>query len=106
MHRLPTAAQLNKPPHTYGEMEREYDKNLFRWAVSERKQLVHRIVRESSSGERKVLQVPQLERVASELLPPRVQIKWTRRELENLAELLSAEEASRPTDALIRAMRD
>ena len=33
MHRLATAAQLNKPPHTYGETKREYHKNLFRWAV-------------------------------------------------------------------------
>ena len=78
---------------------------LFRWAVSERK-LGHRIVSESASGERKVLLFPRLERVAPDLVLPRVEIKWTGRELESLAELVSAAEATRPTDALIRAMRD
>lgn len=78
---------------------------LFRWAVSERK-LGHRIVSESASGERKILLFPRLERVAPDLVLPRVEIKWTGRELESLAELASAGEANRPTDALIRAMRD
>src|SRR6266853_3518688 len=78
---------------------------LFRWAVSERK-LGHRIMSESASGERKVLLFPRLERVAPDLVLPRVDIKWTGRELESLAELVSAGEANRPTDALIRAMRD
>src|ERR1700693_2080207 len=78
---------------------------LFRWAVSERK-LGHRIMSESESGERKVLLFPRLERVAPDLALPRVEIKWTGRELESLAELVSAGEANRPTDALIRAMRD
>ncbi len=78
---------------------------LFRWAVSERK-LGHRIVSESASGERKVLLFPRLERVAPDLVLPRVEIKWTGRELESLAELASAGDANRPTDALIRAMRD
>jgi hypothetical protein len=78
---------------------------LFRWAVSERK-LGHRIMSESASGERKVLLFPRLERVAPDLVLPRVDIKWTGRELESLAALISAGEASRPTDALIRAMRD
>ena len=78
---------------------------LFRWAVSERK-LGHRIMSESASGERKVLLFPRLERVAPDLVLPRVEIKWTGRELESLAELVSAGEANRPTDALIRAMRD
>ena len=78
---------------------------LFRWAVSERK-LGHRIVSESANGERKVLLFPRLERVAPDLVLPRVDIKWTGRELESLAGLASAEEASRPTDALIRAMKD
>ena len=45
-------------------------------------------------------------RVAPDLVLPRVEIKWTGRELESLAELVSAGEANRPTDALIRAMRD
>ena len=78
---------------------------LFRWAVSERK-LGHRILSESASGERKVLLFPRLERVAPDVVLPRVEIAWTGRELESLAELLSAGEASRPTDTLIRAMRD
>jgi hypothetical protein len=78
---------------------------LFRWAVSERK-LGHRIISESASGERKVLLFPRLERVAPDLVLPRVDIKWTGRELESLAELVSVGEANRPTDALIRAMRD
>ena len=78
---------------------------LFRWAVSERK-LGRRIISESASGERKVLLFPRLERVAPDLGLPRVDIKWTTRELESLAELLSAGDANRPTDALIRAMRD
>jgi hypothetical protein len=78
---------------------------LFRWAVSERK-LGHRIVSESASGERRILVFPRLERVAPDLVLPRVDIKWNGRELESLAELVSAGEANPPTDALIRAMRD
>ena len=76
---------------------------LFQWAVSERK-LGHRIISESATGERKVLLFPRLERVASDLVLPRVSIEWTERQLESLAEL-AAREANRPTDALIRAMR-
>src|SRR5712691_3225290 len=78
---------------------------LFHWAVSERK-LGHRILSESASGERKVLVLPRLERVAPDVALPRVEIKWTGRELESRAELVSAGDANRPTDALIRAMRD
>jgi hypothetical protein len=78
---------------------------LFRWAVSERK-LGHRIVSESPSGERQVLLFPRLERVAPGLDLPRIEIKWTGRELESLAELISTGEANRPTDVLIRALRD
>lgn len=78
---------------------------LFRWAVSERKS-GHRIVSESASGERKVLLFPRLERVAPDVVLPLVEIEWTERELESLAELASAGEAKHPTDALIRAMRD
>ena len=78
---------------------------LFRWAVSERK-LGHRIVSESASGDRNVLVFPRLERVAPDLLLPRVEINWTGRELESLAELLTGPEASPPTGALIRALRD
>jgi hypothetical protein len=78
---------------------------LFRWAVSERK-LGNRIVSESTRGERKVLLFPRLERVAPDKSLPRVEIKWTERELGSLAELASAGDADRPTEALIRAMRD
>jgi hypothetical protein len=78
---------------------------LFRWAVSERK-LGHRIVSESASGERRVLVFPRLERVAPDLALPRVEIKWTERELESLAALSSAPDENPPTEALIRALRD
>ena len=78
---------------------------LFRWAVSERKR-GRQIVSESVSGERRVLLFPRLERVAPDLVLPRVEIQWTERELESLAELASAKEAAGPTDALMRAMRD
>jgi hypothetical protein len=77
---------------------------LFRWAVSERR-LGHRIISETLTGERKVLVLPRLERVAPEASLPRVEIPWTERELVSLAELASAEPQP-PTEALIRAMRD
>ena len=76
---------------------------LFRWAVSERKR-GHRIVSESSTGERQVLVFPRLERVAPDLALPQVDIRWTQAELESLAVLASGQPAE-PTDALIRAMR-
>src|ERR1035438_5424333 len=78
---------------------------LFRWAVSERK-LGHRIVSESASGERRVLLFPRLERVAPDLVLPQVPTNWTAREREGLADLVSAGEANKPSDALIRAMKD
>ena len=78
---------------------------LFRWAVSERK-LGRRIVSESAGGDRNVLVFPRLERVAPDVMLPRVEIKWTKRELKSLAELSSAPEAKPPTAALIRALRD
>jgi len=76
---------------------------LFRWAVRERKR-GHRIFSETDAGERKELVFPRLERVAPELLLPRVEIPWASRELESLADLASREPA-RPTEHLIRAMR-
>ena len=76
---------------------------LFRWAVWERKR-GHRIFSETETGERKELVFPRLERVAPELLLPRVEIPWTPRELESLADLASREPAH-PTETLIRAMR-
>jgi hypothetical protein len=77
---------------------------LFRWVVSERK-LGHRIISENPGGERKILVLPRLERVAPEFSLPPVEIQWTVRELESLAELASAPNANPPTAALIRAMR-
>jgi hypothetical protein len=76
---------------------------LFRWAVWERKR-GHRIFSESETGERKELVLPRLERVAPELTLPRVEISWTPRELESLADLASREPAT-PTESLVRAMR-
>jgi hypothetical protein len=76
---------------------------LFRWAVAERKR-GHRIVSESTSGERKVLLFPRLERVAPELTLPQTGIAWTPAELESLAVLATSKPAE-PTEALLRAMR-
>jgi len=76
---------------------------LFRWAVWERKR-GRRIFSESEAGERKELVLPRLERVAPEVMLPRVDISWAARELESLADLASREPA-KPTEALIRAMR-
>lgn len=78
---------------------------LFGWAVSERK-LGHKIISESVSGERRVLVFPRLERVAPDVALPRVEIQWTKRELESLAELAYAPEANKPTELLIRALRN
>jgi hypothetical protein len=76
---------------------------LFRWAVGERKR-GRRIFSENEAGERRELVFPRLERVAPEVALPLVEIAWTPRELESLAELASGEPAS-PTDSLIRALR-
>src|SRR5216684_6333905 len=76
---------------------------LFRWAVWERKR-GHRIFSETETGERKELVFPRLERVAPEIMLPHVEISWTSRELESLADLASREPAH-PTETLIRAMR-
>lgn len=76
---------------------------LFRWAVSERKR-GHVIVSESSTGERKILVFPRLERVAPEVALPHVDIHWSDKELESLAQLAS-EQPAEPTKALIQAMR-
>jgi hypothetical protein len=76
---------------------------LFRWAVGERKR-GRRIFSENEAGERRELVFPRLERVAPEVALPRVEIAWTPRELESLAELASGEPVS-PTDSLLRALR-
>src|SRR5438034_9896549 len=61
---------------------------LFRWAVWERKR-GHRIFSETETGERKELMSPRVECVAPELALPRVEIPWTRRELECLEDFAS-----------------
>ena len=76
---------------------------LFQWAVSERKR-GNKIVSESATGERKVLVLPRLERVAPETALPHVRIDWTEKELDSLSQLASAGPAE-PTVALVRAMR-
>jgi hypothetical protein len=76
---------------------------LFRWAVSERKR-GHIIVSESSTGERKILVFPRLERVAPEVALPHIDIHWNDRELESLAEL-AAGQPTQPTKDLVRSMR-
>lgn len=76
---------------------------LFQWAVSERK-LGRRIVSEGAAGEKRILVLPRLERVAPGTSLPQVNIEWTEAELDHLAQLASSAPA-RPTDALVRAMR-
>jgi len=76
---------------------------LFRWAVGERKR-GYRIFSEATTGERKELVLPRLERVSPELELPRVEISWTPRELESLADL-ALREPAHPTETLLRAMR-
>ena len=79
---------------------------LFRWAVAERK-LGRQIVSESTTGEKKVLVHPRLERVAPEGGLPHATIDWDEKELAHLAHLaqLAAAEPAKPTKALIRAVR-
>lgn len=76
---------------------------LFQWAVSERR-LGHRIVSESASGEKRILVLPRLERVAPPDVLPNVSIDWTEKELESLTKLASAEPA-KPNASLTRALR-
>ena len=62
----------------------------------------------TSKTERIESQAPR-ERLACglpDLVLPGVEFKWTQRELESLARLISAPEANSPTDALIRSMKD
>jgi GNAT superfamily N-acetyltransferase len=76
---------------------------LFRWAVAERKR-GHKIVSESTTGEREVLVLPRLERVAPEAVLPHVNITWNEKELESLMDLTQSEPAQ-PTEGLVRTMR-
>jgi hypothetical protein len=77
---------------------------LFGWAVRERKR-GHKILSESTTGEREVLLLPRLERVAPAAVLPHVNITWNEKELESLMELTLAEPAQ-PTEALVRVMRN
>jgi len=61
-------------------------------------------VSESANGEKRILVLPRLERVAPEAALPHVEIDWTEKELLSLAKLASAEPA-KPTTALIRALK-
>jgi hypothetical protein len=72
---------------------------LFRWAVWERKR-GHRIFSESETGERKELMFPRLERVAPGVALPRVEISWTPRELESLADLDKPSGTSRKMESV------
>ena len=76
---------------------------LFKWAVSERR-LGHRILSESATGEKRVLVLPRLERVAPEAALPQVKIDWTEKELQNLLDL-AASEPAKPTEGLIQLMK-
>jgi hypothetical protein len=76
---------------------------LFRWAVQERRR-GHKIVSESATGDREILVLPRLERVAPEAALPHVNIPWNEKELKSLLDLSLAEPAQ-PTEALVRVMR-
>lgn len=77
---------------------------LFKWAVNERR-LGHRILSESVTGEKKILLLPRLERVAPpEINLPVVNIDWTKEQLEHLAKMAQSE-APKPTEALVRLMK-
>lgn len=76
---------------------------LFKWAVGERK-LGHTILSESATGEKRILVLPRLERVAPEMNLPTITIDWTEKELEALAKIANSEPA-KPPEALVRLMR-
>ena len=76
---------------------------LFQWAVGERKR-GHKIFSESTTGEKEVLVLPRLERVAPEAILPHVNLDWNEKELASLMDLTRAEPA-KPTKALVRLMR-
>jgi hypothetical protein len=77
---------------------------LFHWAVAERKR-GHRIISESTTGEKQILVLPRLERVAPEAALPVVKFDWSETELESLMNLTAATPAQ-PTEALVRFMRN
>jgi len=59
-----------------------------------------------SHGARQVLLFSPLERVAPDLVLPRVEIQWTRRELGESGGTRIGRGGDKPTAALRRAMRD
>ena len=77
---------------------------LFHWAVAERRR-GHRILSESTTGEKQILVLPRLERVAPEAALPAVSIAWSEAELESLMNLTAAPPAQ-PAEALVRIMRN
>jgi hypothetical protein len=76
---------------------------LIRWAVSERRRGCV-IISESTTGEKRVLVSPRLERVAPEQALPHVEIHWTKEQLESFAQLASRPTAA-PTPALVELMK-
>ena len=76
---------------------------LFQWAVGERKR-GRKIFSESTTGEKEVLVLPRLERVAPEAVLPRMTLDWNEKELASLIDLTRGEPAQ-PTEALVRLMR-
>jgi hypothetical protein len=76
---------------------------LFQWAVGERRR-GRKIFSESTTGEKAVLVLPRLERVAPEAVLPHVILDWNEKELATLLDLTRGEPAQ-PTEALVRLMR-
>lgn len=76
---------------------------LFHWAVGQRKR-GRQIVSESSTGDKEVLLLPRLERVAPGAALPHVNLAWNEKQLGSLVDLTRADPAQ-PTEALVRLMR-
>jgi hypothetical protein len=76
---------------------------LLKWVVTERKS-GRTIMSESSTGEKRILVLPHIERVAPEATLPHVHIDWTAAELDHVGQLLNSA-APAPTEALTRLMR-
>ena len=76
---------------------------LFQWAVGERKR-GHKIFSESTTGEKEVLVLPRLERVAPEAVLPHVNLDWNEKQLATLIDLTQGEPAQ-PSEALVKLMR-
>lgn len=76
---------------------------LIGWAVTERRR-GRTIVSETTSGERRILVSPRLERVAPDETIPHIEINWTESELEDVARLAASPPAA-PTPGLIALMK-